>query len=244
MTHHLLALAGLLALSLGRPTPATAGPTLEAVTFAADPASRYVPLQEIADALHLTIRRNPAGQCIQFHQTTVPPGSLKQLNDGRELLHTHSLQLAGAAFAPLDPSGQTRIRRGFYECTLLTSPKRVEINLAEQQLRAWQGRRLVLQTHISSGRNNRTPTGHFSAGPFRARMHYSSRYQNAPMPYSVQINGHIFIHGYPSVPRFPASHGCIRLPLDGLNPAKFFFEWVDNGSPVQVLQGSPQNPRS
>jgi hypothetical protein len=44
-------------------------------------------------------------------------------------------------------------------------------------------------------------------------MHYSRRYRNAPMPFSVQVKGHIFIHGFKEVPARPASHGCVRLPL-------------------------------
>lgn len=67
-------------------------------------------------------------------------------------------------------------------------------------------------------------------------MHYSSLYHNAPMPWSVQIYGHVFIHGFTSVPNYPASHGCIRLPLNEGNPARFFYEWIDNGSPVSVVR--------
>jgi lipoprotein-anchoring transpeptidase ErfK/SrfK len=68
-------------------------------------------------------------------------------------------------------------------------------------------------------------------------MHRSSRYHNAPMPWSVQVRGHVFIHGFTSVPRYPASHGCIRLPLDEGNPAKFFYEWIEPGTPVKVTRG-------
>jgi lipoprotein-anchoring transpeptidase ErfK/SrfK len=39
------------------------------------------------------------------------------------------------------------------------------------------------------------------------------------------------------VPDYPASHGCIRLPLDGGNPARFFYEWIDRGTPVKVTRG-------
>jgi lipoprotein-anchoring transpeptidase ErfK/SrfK len=53
----------------------------------------------------------------------------------------------------------------------------------------------------------------------------------------VQIRGHVFIHGFRSVPDFPASHGCIRLPLDRGNPARFFYEWIDRGTPVKVIRG-------
>lgn len=111
--------------------------------------------------------------------------------------------------------------------------KRVDINLTEQRLRAYEGRRLVLNTNISSGRNRATPTGRFNAG-YKDADHYSSLYHNAPMPWSVQVSGNIFIHGFSSVPDYPASHGCIRLPLTGRNPAKRFFEWVESGTPIVI----------
>lgn len=218
---------------LGHAT-AEAEPALEAVTFAVEPGITYVPLHEAAQQLRWLVRRDAAGRCVQLHEFAVPAGSLRQFIDGTELIRTSDLQLAGAGINLWEEDGRMTIWRGFHRFTLVTSPKRVEVNLATQQLQAWQGRRLVLQTRISSGRNGRTPAGNFTAGPYRARMHRSSLYQNAPMPWSVQINGHVFIHGFTSVPNYPASHGCIRLPLDGGNPAKFFFEWIDNGTPVRV----------
>jgi lipoprotein-anchoring transpeptidase ErfK/SrfK len=54
-------------------------------------------------------------------------------------------------------------------------------------------------------------------GSFRPRllklMHYSSKYENSPMPYSVFFYGGYAIHGTQYVRRLgtPASHGCIRL---------------------------------
>jgi lipoprotein-anchoring transpeptidase ErfK/SrfK len=133
-------------------------------------------------------------------------------------------------FAKRVPAGGTSVR--------LPKPghgqvKRVEINLTEQRLRAYEGRRLVLNTNISSGRNRATPTGRFKAG-YKDADHYSSLYHNAPMPWSVQVSGNIFIHGFSSVPDYPASHGCIRLPLTGRNPAKRFFEWVEAGTPILI----------
>lgn len=113
-------------------------------------------------------------------------------------------------------------------------PKRVEIDLTTQRLRAYEGDRLVMQSRISSGRNRATPTGRFTAGPYKAENHYSSLFQNAHMPWSVQVHGHIFIHGFSSVPDYPASHGCIRLPLTGNNPAKRFYHWVEVGTPIRI----------
>lgn len=96
---------------------------------------------------------------------------------------------------------------------------------------------MVLSSRISSGRRGSTPSGSFTAGPYKARMHYSSLYQNAPMPCSVQIHRHVFIDGFTSVTDYPASHGCIRLPLTDGNPAKFFYDWTDVGTPVRVSRG-------
>lgn len=112
--------------------------------------------------------------------------------------------------------------------------KRVEIDKTHQILRAFEGGRLVLESRVSTGRwDGSTPNGQYEAG-IKMRMHYSSRYHHAPMPFSVQVNGHVFIHGFTSVPPWPASHGCIRLPLDGDNPARRFFEWVEPGTPIRI----------
>lgn len=112
--------------------------------------------------------------------------------------------------------------------------KRAEVDLTNQVLRAYEGEKLVFQTHISTGRRDgATPRGHFTVGE-KHRFHYSKRYHNAPMPFSVQLNGHVFIHGFSDVPAYPASHGCIRVPLTGENPAMWFFNWAEPGMPVSV----------
>jgi len=40
-------------------------------------------------------------------------------------------------------------------------------------------------------------------------------------------------HGYPSVPVFPASHGCFRLPIPD---ARTVFNWMTIGTPVDVYR--------
>ena len=117
----------------------------------------------------------------------------------------------------------------------MAGAKRVEIDKTRQVLRAYEGSQLVLESRISTGKWDRsTPNGHFTAGD-KFRMHYSRLYHNAPMPFSVQVTGNVFIHGFTEVPARPASHGCIRLPLDGKNPAKLFFDWVEPGTPIDVM---------
>jgi len=122
--------------------------------------------------------------------------------------------------------------------------KRVVIDKTTQMLRAYEGGKVVFESRVSTGKmGRRTPSGNFVAGD-KLRMHYSRLYNNAPMPWSVQVNGNYFIHGFTSVPDRPASHGCIRLPLDGDNPAKRFFDWVETGTPIEITGEWAGKPRS
>jgi lipoprotein-anchoring transpeptidase ErfK/SrfK len=57
-----------------------------------------------------------------------------------------------------------------------------------------------------------TPRGSFRPYLLK-RMHYSSKYENSPMPHSVFFRGGYAIHGTGYIRSLgrPASHGCIRL---------------------------------
>ena len=57
-----------------------------------------------------------------------------------------------------------------------------------------------------------TPTGTFH--PYSLQpMHYSRKYDNAPMPHSIFFSGGYAIHATPHTGNLgrPASHGCVRL---------------------------------
>lgn len=73
-----------------------------------------------------------------------------------------------------------------------------------------------------------TPTGTYQ--PYMLKtMHYSKKYDNAPMPNSIFFHGGYAIHATYDVKHLgrPASHGCVRLsPQD----AKWLFQIVsENG---------------
>ena len=57
-----------------------------------------------------------------------------------------------------------------------------------------------------------TPTGYFHPYSYQP-MHYSKKYDNAPMPHSIFFSGGYAIHATPHVGNLgrPASHGCVRL---------------------------------
>jgi len=53
------------------------------------------------------------------------------------------------------------------------------------------------------------------------------------MYYSTYFIGGYAIHGYPSVPDYAASHGCIRIPIP---TAKRVYSWIDLGDPIKVYR--------
>lgn len=66
---------------------------------------------------------------------------------------------------------------------------------------------------VSTGRDGyNTPTGDYK--PYLVKpMHYSRKYDNAPMPNSIFFHGGYAIHATYDIKRLgrPASHGCVRL---------------------------------
>ena len=66
---------------------------------------------------------------------------------------------------------------------------------------------------VSTARSGKwTPRGRWTA-KWLSRNHKSSRYDGAPMPYSIFYSGNFAIHGTNQVSRLgrPASAGCVRL---------------------------------
>ncbi|MFN7287476.1 MAG: L,D-transpeptidase [Verrucomicrobiota bacterium] len=210
----------------------------EAITFDASPGKVYVPMEEALAAFRWQPAWDSASKSPVLNGVTIPASLCRTLPDGGLLVSDEALAAAGVERIPLPPDKQGPVifRQGRHRLRLTPAVQRAEVSLRDQKLRGWQGDRLVFESRVSSGRQGRTPAGKFRAGPYKARQHYSSRYHNAPMPWSVQINGHIFVHGFTSVPNYPASHGCIRVPLNEGNPARFFYEWVHRGTPVTVTR--------
>lgn len=94
---------------------------------------------------------------------------------------------------------------------------------------------------ISSGtRSHATPRGTFRP-QWTAKMWYSRKYDNAPMPHAVFIHGGVAIHATYATGMLgrPASHGCIRLHPKN---AKTFYNLVQRHGLKNVrvtIQGTP-----
>ena len=88
-----------------------------------------------------------------------------------------------------------------------------KIDISQQRMKVYQGSKLLYSWKVSTGKKGfSTPTGHYKPKRMQ-KMHYSKKYNNAPMPYSVFFRGGYAVHGTKSIKRLGrrASHGCVRL---------------------------------
>lgn len=86
------------------------------------------------------------------------------------------------------------------------------VNLETQRAVLFRDGIPVAATSVSSGKPGyETPTGVFTILE-KKKEHYSSTYNNAPMPNMQRLTWRgIALHAG-NIPGYPASHGCIRLP--------------------------------
>ncbi len=139
-------------------------------------------------------------------------------------------------------------------------PRRILINLTTQQAFFYRGETMLGKTNISSGkRAHETPPGKYRVIQKDAK-HVSNQYGvyenslggvvtrnveagetprpngahfvGAPMPYFLRFqNGYGMHAGF--VPRYRASHGCVRMPIE---MAKHFFDAAELGTRVEVIE--------
>lgn len=119
----------------------------------------------------------------------------------------------------------------------------IRVDLASQTMRVSGPNGEDYRWAISSGtKGYRTPTGVYGAKRL-AKMHYSRKYDNAPMPNSIFFRGGYAIHGTNALRRLgaPASHGCIRLAPG--NAAKLFAMVKQSGARIAISGAAPDDGR-
>jgi lipoprotein-anchoring transpeptidase ErfK/SrfK len=138
-----------------------------------------------------------------------------------------------AEIAPLVPNG---------------GPNRTEVDLARQVLHLYQDGARRLTTHVSTGNNQRfcsegrcdtaiTPIGSFRYS-WRATGWHEAPLGKLHNPVFFTSSG-VAVHGSLSVPTYPASHGCVRIPM---HISEYFPSLVRRGDPVYVTDGRPVGP--
>jgi hypothetical protein len=105
--------------------------------------------------------------------------------------------------------------------------KHVEADLTRQVLAlVSRGGRVYRVLTLSSGKAS-TPT---VLGTFHVYSKDFGTNSHGMVDSNYFVGGYA-IHGYADVPTFPASHGCLRIPIP---LAGFVFRWIDYGDPVDV----------
>jgi lipoprotein-anchoring transpeptidase ErfK/SrfK len=128
--------------------------------------------------------------------------------------------LSTAAFANRAPEKPVKSKLGV-EITVDISSQTMNVSVKGAPYAKWK---------VSTARKGfYTPRGTFS--PKRlAKMHYSRKYDNAPMPHSVFFHYGYAIHATDAVKALgrPASHGCVRL--SPANASKLFALVKEHGA--------------
>lgn len=89
----------------------------------------------------------------------------------------------------------------------------VVVSKRHQTMSVYEDGELIEQWPVSTARRGYvTPSGTFHPYSYQP-IHYSKKYDNAPMPHSIFFSGGYAIHATPHVGNLgrPASHGCVRL---------------------------------
>ncbi|MEL6288253.1 MAG: L,D-transpeptidase family protein [Pseudomonadota bacterium] len=149
-----------------------------------------------------------------------------------ERLQLASLSASDAA--PRPPRRNPQTKR-----TTLRGQLKVIVSLPDQRMDVYDGTVRVASTRVSTGKaGHRTPRGIFSIIQ-KNRRHFSNLYNNAPMPYMQRLTwSGIALHAG-AVPRYPASHGCVRMPY---RFARSLFSMTEMNVPV-IVNAARQRPK-
>jgi len=110
-------------------------------------------------------------------------------------------------------------------------PVVIVVSLPEQLVHVYRNGVTIGVSTCSTGKpGHRTPTGVFTILQKREE-HYSSTYNNAPMPNMQRLTWRgVAIHAG-DLPGYPASHGCVRLPKSF---SKLLFTVTQLSAPVII----------
>ena len=115
-----------------------------------------------------------------------------------------------AAFGPLN----MRPGESHWVATMpVEGEAKVVIDILTQRFYVYKGDKLVGVSTISSGKKgDETPLG-FWAVKIKKKKGFSRKYDNAPMPFMQMYDDKGIAFHAGANPGYPASHGCVRLPL-------------------------------
>lgn len=118
-------------------------------------------------------------------------------------------------------------------------PVVVIVSLPAQRAHVYRNGVRIGISSVSTGKpDHETPAGVYAILQKR-REHYSNLYDNAPMPFMQRLSWDGLALHAGSLPGYPASHGCIRLPAEF---AEQLFDVTTPGTVVVVAEGGTFPP--
>ena len=118
--------------------------------------------------------------------------------------------------------------RGPFKLRYPKAGKHVEFDWSRQVLTLAQNGKPYRTYHTSSGKSS-TPT---VFGTYHFYLQTPGTNAKGMVDSNYFVGGYA-IHGYPDVPAYPASHGCLRVPIPN---AAQIFNWVDIGDPIFLYE--------
>jgi len=134
--------------------------------------------------------------------------------------------MARTTFAPRSILGALLRGRGAFRARYPRHGRHIEADLSRQVMAELEGGRVVRVYVVSSGKPS-TPT---VLGSFRFYRKDLGTNQKGMVDASYFYGGYA-IHGYAEVPTYPASHGCLRIPVPD---ARAVHDWIRLGMPIDV----------
>lgn len=119
-------------------------------------------------------------------------------------------------------------------------PLVIVVSIDRQKVTIYDSKGVFAESPVSTGmKGHSTPMGVFSVIQ-KHKFHHSNIYSGAPMPYMQRITWSGVAMHAGVLPGYPASHGCIRMPMAF---AVKMWNWTKMGARVIVAPGqmTPQN---
>ncbi|MCP1844919.1 lipoprotein-anchoring transpeptidase ErfK/SrfK [Bradyrhizobium sp. USDA 4524] len=114
-------------------------------------------------------------------------------------------------------------------------PLIISVSIDQQRVSLYDANGLYAESPVSTGmKGHSTPMGVFSVIQ-KQKYHQSNIYSGAPMPYMQRITWSGIAMHAGVLPGYPASHGCIRMPMSF---AVKMYNWTRMGARVFVTPGT------
>ncbi|WP_298243960.1 L,D-transpeptidase family protein [uncultured Bradyrhizobium sp.] len=113
-------------------------------------------------------------------------------------------------------------------------PLVIVVSIERQKVTVYDSNGVFAESPVSTGmKGHSTPMGVFSVIQ-KHKFHHSNIYSGAPMPYMQRITWSGVAMHAGVLPGYPASHGCIRMPMSF---AMKMWNWTKMGARVIVAPG-------